>query len=169
MKLRTATKEDAFGIAEVHVASWRYAFKGIMSQDILDNQSVPERAASWTKILVEDSGRVFVSEHGGYVSGFVHTCGYRYDDIATPIPGEIASIYLSPEVIGQGVGAGLLKRGISFLESEGFSDIALWALEANISAIKFYNRFGFYSDGATKIHKKSGLAEQRYIRRGNAT
>lgn len=169
MQLRSATTQDAFDIAEVHVASWRHAFRGIMPQDLLDNLSVPERANSWTQILNEVQGKVFVSEHAGSISGFIHAREYRYDDIAEPLPGEVTSIYLSPEVIGQGVGASLLKRGITFLECAGFSDIALWVLEANTTAIKFYNRFEFYPDGASKTHRKSGLVEQRYIRRGSAT
>ncbi len=119
MILRSATTEDAFDIAEVHVASWRHAFKGIMSQDLLDNLSVPERANSWHQILNEDQGKVFVSEHGGSISGIIHAREYRYDDIAEPLPGEVTSIYLSPEVTGQGVGASLLKRGIAFLEAQG--------------------------------------------------
>lgn len=139
-----------------------------MSQDILDNLSVPERASSWVRIIDEDQGRVFVSEHDGSISGFVHAREYRYDDIAAPLPGEITSIYLSPKVMRQGVGSMLLNRGITHLELEGLSQIVLWVLEANSAAIKFYQRFEFYPDGASKTHKTSGLVELRYVRRSKA-
>ena len=167
MKLRPATKIDASNIAEVHVASWRYAFKGIMQQDILDNLSVQETAKRWEGILEQNTGKVFVSEHGGLISGFVNARKYRYDDIVKPLPGEIASIYLAPQFIGQGVGAKLLQQGIAYLESEGLSGVAAWVLEANAAAITFYKAFGFDPDGASKIHRKSGLLALRYIRHGN--
>jgi len=41
--IRPATPEDARAIAEVHVASWRYAYRGLLPDDVLDRLSVEER------------------------------------------------------------------------------------------------------------------------------
>jgi len=35
------------GIAEVHVSSWQAAYRGVLPDDLLDGQSLPEREQSW--------------------------------------------------------------------------------------------------------------------------
>ncbi|EUA88757.1 hypothetical protein OSH39_03970 [Mycobacterium ulcerans] len=39
IEVRAATPEDAYDVARVHVRSWQWAFRGLISQDYLDNLS----------------------------------------------------------------------------------------------------------------------------------
>ena len=47
MLIRAALPEDAVGIAEVHVGSWRTTYRGLLPDSVLAAQSVEQRAAIW--------------------------------------------------------------------------------------------------------------------------
>jgi hypothetical protein len=51
MLIRAAQIEDAKQIAEVHVASWRAAYRGILPDSMLDNLSVEKRTELWQERL----------------------------------------------------------------------------------------------------------------------
>ncbi|HUQ39529.1 MAG TPA: hypothetical protein VM030_05200, partial [Acidimicrobiales bacterium] len=51
--VRVAGVEDARAIAEVHVASWLAAYRGIIDDDVLDGLSVDARAARWVENLTD--------------------------------------------------------------------------------------------------------------------
>ena len=51
LNLRWADVEDAPGIAEVHVASWRSAYCGLIDQQVLEELSMSTRADGWKRIL----------------------------------------------------------------------------------------------------------------------
>ena len=53
LNLRWADIKDAPGIAEVHVASWRSAYRGLIDQQVLDALSFSTRADGWRLILSE--------------------------------------------------------------------------------------------------------------------
>ncbi|OKL45414.1 GNAT family N-acetyltransferase [Pseudovibrio exalbescens] len=56
--------------------------------------------------------------------------------------GEISALYLLQEVHGQGLGAALFRKALCHLQHLGHSAFSLWVLEGNVSALKFYERFG---------------------------
>jgi hypothetical protein len=45
--VRAARPEDARSVAEVHVASWRHAYRGLLPDDYLERLSVDDREAMW--------------------------------------------------------------------------------------------------------------------------
>jgi hypothetical protein len=45
--IRKATPEDARAIAEVHVKSWRAAYRDLLPQDFLQGLSVDRREQQW--------------------------------------------------------------------------------------------------------------------------
>ena len=47
MTIRDAKPEDALAIAEVHIASWRTTYPGIMPQEHLDALSLTEYEQLW--------------------------------------------------------------------------------------------------------------------------
>src|SRR5690606_21096689 len=67
---------------------------------------------------------------------------------------EIYAIYVSPESQGRGIGKQLMQRLTEDLSQR--SDIVLWVLEQNHSAIGFYAQLGYAPDGATKCLKIGG-------------
>jgi len=142
IRIVPAAREHARAIAEVHVASSRAAYAGIVAQQTIDKLSVEARTESWIDHLsgpapgtccflaVDDSGTTV-----GFADG-----GPTRSDLL-PTDGELYAIYLYQESQRQGIGTALLLRVAEELESTGFRSMGLWVLEAN-PARQFYESLG---------------------------
>jgi GNAT superfamily N-acetyltransferase len=153
-RIRAATPDDARPIAEVHVASWREAYRDVLPADFLERLSVDEREAQRLAILTdpeERSGTVVAETDRGIV-GFAVFCRSRDED-AGPDTGEIPAIYVAPDLVGTGVGRALFGAALDGLREAGYSRATLWVLEANERARRFYERAGWTWDGTTSDHQ----------------
>jgi L-amino acid N-acyltransferase YncA len=164
MDTRKALPADVEAIADIHIASWQYAYRDIMEDSLLDSIDRNKKVSAWVNGISSLGWLVHVAQEGGHVKGFIHISEYRDADMEEKGVGEVASLYIYPELVGSGVGAMLLCEGLSELEKKGFSKVALWVLEKNERSISFYEKFGFRQDGASKRHPKTGLKEIRYVR-----
>ena len=53
-----ARVDDAAGIAQVNVQSWRETYRGLMADDVLDDPELPSmRERFWTDILTDERYR----------------------------------------------------------------------------------------------------------------
>lgn len=169
--VRDASLDDAGAIADLHVRSWRTAYRGIVPDAILDGLSVEARREFWTKAIGRASAepstgaRVWVIEDGGVVRGFAETRPSRDHD-AAPGTGEVHAIYLAPEAWGRGLGRKLLSRAAEDLLARGFTPVILWVIEANTNGRRFYERLGWQPDGARQPIDFDGVLvdEIRYQR-----
>jgi len=69
MRIREAEPRDARAIAEVHVGSWRAAYRGQLTDDYLDDLKVDDRLDQHRRTLEEPRAgwRTWVAEEGGRV------------------------------------------------------------------------------------------------------
>jgi GNAT superfamily N-acetyltransferase len=151
-RIRPARRRDAHGIAEVHVASWRHAYRGLLPDEYLDRLSVAEREAEHRARLADQepgSGTLVVNLSG--IVGFASFARSRDED-ATPQTGEVPAIYLHPDVIGTGAGRRLFEETVGALREAGYERASLWVLEANEGARRFYERAGWRWDGSVSRH-----------------
>lgn len=171
--VRQAGRDDAVGIARVHVTGWQWAYDGLMPADFLASLDPARREARWTPWLATEEGRsrVAVAVEAGEVVGFVSWGRYRGDDLepgAAPpdAVGEVQAIYLDRAHQGRGVGRALLARAVERLAASGFTEARLWVLETNRLARRFYERQGWAPDGAHIVEDYEGipLPEVRYRR-----
>jgi len=156
--LREATVGDAGAIAEVHVASWRWAYDGLLPPSVLDALSVEGRAAAWHTVLADAPGAVTVAvvdddDNGGAIVGFVSVGPTPDEDDPPPGTGALFALYLHPDTVGAGAGKTLLEHGEAQLRDEGFTRATLWVLETNERARRFYERRGWAWDGARGEHR----------------
>jgi GNAT superfamily N-acetyltransferase len=151
--IRPAAPGDARAIAEAHVASWRWAYRGQMPDDLLDDLSVDEREARWREILAGDTATAFVAVRDGSVVGFA-SGGASTDDDAPATTGEVYSIYVIATEAGKGTGAALFTAIRVALAAKGFVDARLWVLETNGRARRFYEREGWGWDGSRSDHQE---------------
>lgn len=157
---------DEAAVAEVHVAAWRAAYRGLIPDSYLDRLSVSARTESWRNLIdrVDPPRRgAVVAIDESQVLGFVHF-GPSRDDDAGPALGEINAMYVHPDHWGEGVGRGLMERAVANLREAGFTSATLWVLEANERARTFYENGGWRVDGATKDEEREDvtLREVRY-------
>ena len=164
MVIRATKITDAPRIACIHVESWRGAYRGLISDAVLDAQSVERREIFWRKRLSEMTGAVFVAEDNGVVFGFCDLIPSRDKDADSQIA-EIAAIYILPNFWRKGAGRLLCDSALAEARHQKYKLVTLWILASNKGAKHFYETIGFRSDGATKTVKMvdgSELNEMRF-------
>ena len=122
--VRTARNDDLNRIAEIEVFNYRLKFYPIFLDDgfYFGELQVPNVAKRYADLL-EDI-RVW---DDGVVKSFILVKD-----------GEVKKLFVEPVLQGHGIGAKLLKYAVEHMGAH-----ALWALEKNEGAIRFYQRHGF--------------------------
>lgn len=159
MEIRHAVPDDdRLAISRIYEESWKFAYKNIVPQSYLD--SIP--TGRWAFCIdIDDMYNIVIIENGEYI-GTASFCKSRFSELEDF--GEIVSVYLLPQYIGNGYGRKLIEYAVGELKSLGYRDIFLWVLEENSRARAFYEKVGFRADGGyldTEIGGKM-LREVRY-------
>jgi GNAT superfamily N-acetyltransferase len=152
--IRPPTPDDAPRLGEVHVAAWRWAYRGQMSDDLLDSLRPESRAKAWHAWLTEESNNDFaawVAEEDGDIIGFAASRTSRDDD-APDRCAELLMIYLLEDYLGRGIGHQLINAAETAWRANGYEVAILWVLESNTATRAFYEREGWVTDGETKDH-----------------
>jgi len=164
MSIRRAELSDAQGIAQVIVAAWRAAYRGLLPDEALDRLSVADYERRWSERIAEPWGPLFVAEQEDEIVGIV-ACGSSQDeDVDRERVGEIYVIYVHTEHWRQGVGTALLDQALDRLHRDGFGEAILWVLRGNQQAIVFYEGAGFEADGASRIKRRADGLEMPIVR-----
>jgi ribosomal protein S18 acetylase RimI-like enzyme len=167
MIVRRAEPSDSVAIAEVRVASWRSAYRGLLPDSLLDALSVHDIASRWKARIEKGRIRVFVCQTETGVVGFVAIGPTRDEGMDDERVGEVCAIYVRPEGWRKGYGSALLCRAIESLREQGRAEVTLWVLRDNERGTRFYEARGFEADGATKVETRDDgvqLHEIRYRR-----
>lgn len=144
MHIREARRGDAQGIAEVHVASWRTTYQGIVPDEFLAQLSVELRAQRWLETVAAGVEIIYVAEDdangGGRIVGFASGGAQRDGDIPN-YDGELYAVYILQDYQGQGIGQLLVRAVAERLARCGFKAMRVWVLAENPSR-GFYERIG---------------------------
>ncbi len=162
--VRPARLEDARGIAEVHVASWRAAYADLVPAEKLAELDVDERERTWRDRIANAEAstmRSWVAELDGAVVGYAFTIPSEDEDLE-PGTHEVAALYTFPDVWGTGAGAALMQTCEAALIDSGVHQAALWCLEDNVRARRFYERGGWKSDKHAPCFRAFGVPAVRY-------
>ena len=162
--IRPAKVVDAQAIAEVHVHSWQWAYRGLLPDDYLDHLSIERRAEMHTqRLATETEERTWVADQEGQIVGFAITGPSRDPDVS-PRTAEIMAIYLRREATGKGIAHALFVHAVQDLWQRGYEQSTLWVLEGNARARRFYEKAGWVPNGTTKTEERPGalLREVRY-------
>lgn len=165
MNLRLATISDAAAIATIQVSSWRDAYRGWISDAVLDALDVSRGADIWSGVLSAHHS-VFVAVSDSSVVGFCSLTASHDDDVV-PGTAEMVALYVNPRRWRRGVGRALCSHAFAAAATAGYSSITLWALASNRPAISFYTAVGFTQDGAIKTEQISSdcIVEELRMRR----
>ncbi|MBC6905343.1 GNAT family N-acetyltransferase [Saccharophagus sp. K07] len=163
MEIVRAEADDCAAIARILARSWQTAYRGIMSDELLDNISVQRLEQGWKENL--NSGiEAYLLWLSGEAIGVVEVSKFRDPITEFSTWGEIPIIYLLPEYYGFGLGGKLMRFALSLLRERGMENVGVWALEKNSRAIRFYKKHGFLLSQHTKVHKPTSLLEVLLIR-----
>jgi len=159
VEVRKARVSDAPDIAGIHVRAWQLAYRGVLSDQLLDGLSVAERASSWRELLSASDDRwlTLVAESSRGLAGFCSVAMPSRDERVTDVAAEVRALYVDPSQWRQGVGSAMLARALNELIELGSREVVLWVLPENHSALAFYRRFGFkVEDEVERREERSG-------------
>ncbi len=84
----------------VHVDTWRTAYKGIVSDDYLEDLSYDVSERLWQEVITAGDGCVFVAEDEGGVFGFASgSPRERFSRNLREYEGELKTVYVLPSHI----------------------------------------------------------------------
>ena len=136
------TDDEIRGKAYVHWKAWQEAYAGLVDQAYLEKHTLEK----CTDIAFRWTNNILVAKDGQKVVGFA---GYgSSSDDAMLEAGEVFAIYILQEYYDKKIGYALMCAAIEKLSR--YKKIAVWVLEGNQRAIKFYERYGFRFDGTKK-------------------
>lgn len=170
MLIHRATAEDCISIAEVHVASWKAAYSGIVPDEFLASLSVEQRASMWRQAVAAGAPQVLVAKDNEQILGFA-AFGQSRDEDAPTHRGELYAIYLAPASWSRGVGRALWRSTHEVLCATGFTSTSLWVIAGNDRAMKFYSAAGFVQEpGSARefVLGRTPLTELRYVHSGDS-
>jgi len=149
LSIRNATSADARAIAEIHVAAWRAAYRGLMPEEYLAALSTEQRYERWLKALSRPGpAKLAIAQFGEDIAGFC-SFGPTRDEA----PGDIAEIYslnVHPDRWRQGAGRLLCEHAFREAAAREHTAMTLWVLKGNDAARRFYERLGYAPDGGEK-------------------
>lgn len=141
MRFRDATLADAPGIAALHAASWRRAYRGMLSDEYLDSDLESDRTRVWVARLTSPKlkQRVVLAETSDQLVGFACAFGSEDPDLGTLLD----NLHVSHDFQNQGIGARLMMHIASWCQEELAGEgLFLWVLESNLQARRFYENLG---------------------------
>jgi GNAT superfamily N-acetyltransferase len=161
-RLRSATREDARAIAQLHADSWRHAYKGALSEAFLAGDIVADRRDLWTQRLSAPppGQHVVLAESAGRVVGFA--CVYaNADDTWGAL---LDNIHVAASAQRQGIGERLLRTAAHWIAASNprRAGLFLWVLQTNSNAQTFYSRLGAENVGADVWAPPGGGAVPRF-------
>lgn len=172
-RLREMTADDAALVAALQAASWRSAYRGILTDAYLAGDIDVERAEHWRQRLrVLSAADCFglIAMHDEAAIGFVFVMRG-----ADPAWGAlIDNLHVSTAMRSGGIGRRLLMAAAEGIAERAWGDqMHLWVFEANVRARAFYARLGgaevgsiarTLADGGTASASRVAWADLDWLR-----
>ena len=147
MIIRDAREEDARHIAAIHAASWRFAYRGALSDVFLTQDIDAELSAFWADRLrsAPRNQHIIVAENGEALIGFA--CVYtNFDEQLGTL---LDNLHVSLTMLRQGIGTKLLVSIATWCRANNAPGrLFLWVLQTNLHAQRFYQALGAVNAGS---------------------
>ncbi|MFO7953007.1 MAG: GNAT family N-acetyltransferase [Bacillota bacterium] len=162
-QIRQAGLEDIDELSQVHIESWKAAYKHFLPAEVFD-WVTPEKWAERLKESIEDSSaEIAVLTDGNKIIGSITACACRDEDYESA--GELCEFYLRPGYWRQGLGTKLVNWSLQRLKEKGFNRVTLWVFEESHGSRKFYERLGFREEGTVRSTRiDESIRVIRYIK-----
>ncbi len=138
--VRKAEIEDMPAVAEIHVNTWKYSYKGIIDDSLLDKLSYENSAKNNAKLLEVKNIYIFVACFNNQIVGFIVFSTQSRDAIFKEYA-EIFGLYILPDYQRQGIGKLLFNKAVEIFKINRLRAFMLWALKDNKDKV-FYQKMG---------------------------
>jgi GNAT superfamily N-acetyltransferase len=140
--LTAATSADAAAIALVHAQSWRIAYRGLLTDEYLDDHVLEDRTAFWSKRFSAPQPErrlVLKALDASTLLGFV--CVLLDEEPAWGA--RLDNLHVAPGLKGTGIGYALFQAAREWTAAmTSDRPMHLWCVERNLVARRFYDRQG---------------------------
>lgn len=156
IRIRAATALDAAAVADVHRASWKDTYRGILPDDVISRHTLSMDGVWMARLADPGATTTWVATDNDAVVGFilVEAMGPGH-----PAPLRVGALYLRPEVKRRGYGTALLDYAIA--DVPAYTEVAV----SNRGAMDFWNRLGFTQTG-TEFDEAFGADIATLVREG---
>ena len=138
--IRPAHFGDEARLARVYIDTWRAAYRGLLSQSLLDDLSYRDVTVQWVRTLEHAQTHCFLAQNEREeVTGFI-TAGPEMTG-TTGFDAEVYTLYVLPGFQRLGVGNRLLRAAVDALVDSNRSSLIIWVLKGN-PAEAFYRKMG---------------------------
>ena len=157
--VRPATGDDIPAIQGVARRTWYATYAGhIPNEDIERFVSGAYSQAQLERTLERLGDGAIVADTGAEIAG------YAMVGLANEGMAELYAIYVLPRYHGQGIGKALWSAAAEHATAAGFPALALWVLESNEPARRFYERQGAVATEERDFRVGDGVVvETRYV------
>lgn len=156
-RIRTATEDDADGLAHVCVPTLRDAYAGLMPVEFVDPVSEHERAAKF-RATIRSGTRTWLMAVAGEELVGACAVGVARDSDMPAHSGEIMVVAVASPHRRHGHGLTLLNAARSVALDRGWRELVLWVVATHAAARAFYAHAGFSADGAEKVDDTLGFS-----------
>lgn len=141
--IRKAKQNDISDVAHIHFTSWHATYADLLPEAYRDKENnLSQKVAMWGKIILSSGVSTWIAydaenNNDGFISYFTkdHEC-------------EITTLYILPQYQNLGLGTKLTNSAIDDISQHNRCiSLSLWVLKTNLTAISFYEKIGFKSDG----------------------
>ncbi|MFT0891783.1 N-acetyltransferase family protein [Pseudochelatococcus sp. G4_1912] len=139
VSIRAARPSDASALAAIHDVSWREAYRGVIPGVALERM-IAYRGPAWWQKTANRTRSVIVLDLGDRIAGYATFGASR--SLTLSQQGEIDELYLDPVFQGIGLGTQLFATARRELAMHRRKGLAVWALQENDRACRFYERLG---------------------------
>lgn len=143
MEIRKATIADAEKIAQVHTASWQTTYCNILPAAFLASIPNAKKAESFENEIKRQEKELYCVHLGAELIG-MFILQYHADRC------EIVALYLLAKYQHRSFGKKIMHFIKNSCKKQHLSEISLWVLEENLSAISFYQKEGFSASSLCK-------------------
>lgn len=139
--LKPATPQDYKAIAELHTTNWQQNYRGILSDDYLDNKAAEERSEVWYNRLYSPvvNQITTIATMDDILVGF--SCLLLNDDVT--YGSLLDNLHVSQQLQKSGIGKLLMQHcAKTILEKASSKKMYLWVFESNYNARTVYEKLG---------------------------
>lgn len=150
--LRPATQADLMAVGALHQRSRVAAYSSFLAPEVLADPTEEAMGRYWVERLTWEAAdhRMTVVERDGRLVGFSYL---GPDDEGDPATGLLNAIHLEPDERGRGTGRALMVDALDAMRARGWTRAALWVLDDNAPARRFYERGGWQPTGRRRTDR----------------
>ena len=131
---------DSLEIAKLIKNAWNSAYRGIISDEYLENMDVEKISKSWNKGIESDKDNIYVYRENNQIKGVIRFG--KTEDLFLKNTGEVFVLYVKPEEKRKGIGTILLEFAKNKFMEAGYDKMIIWCLKGNKQGSNFYKKHG---------------------------